>query len=87
MSAAAQGGLVGRNAPSRRAFFGGAVVGALSLCGGTREARAAEGEVAAAPGVVVVSGDGWTLSAPSDFAAVDVPPFLPPPGTTVGAGA
>jgi len=72
--------------PSRRAFVGGALVGVAGHFGVVHGARAAEAELAVAPGVVAVSGEGWTLSAPADFAQAELSPFLPPPGTTVGAG-
>jgi hypothetical protein len=84
---AALGGSAQGDAPSRRAFVGGALLGVASLCGATLEARASEAEAGVAGSARLISGDGWTLSAPADFAQEDLSPFLPPPGTTVGAGA
>ena len=70
-------------APSRRAFVGGAFVGVLGLSGAALEACASEEAVAASD--VAFSGEGWTLSAPADFRREELSPYLPPPGSTVGA--
>lgn len=72
---------------SRRVFVGGALLGVASLCGATLDARALEAEAGLEGSARLISGEGWTLSAPADFAQEDLSPFLPPPGTTVGAGA
>ena len=69
--------------PSRRAFVGGALVSVLGLSGAALEACASEEAVAVSD--VAFSGAGWTLSAPADFRREDLSPYLPPPGSTVGA--
>jgi len=68
---------------SRRATVGGVLVSVLGLSGAALEACASEEAVAASD--VAFSGEGWTLSAPSDYRREELSPYLPPPGSTVGA--
>ena len=71
------------HAPSRRVVVGGVLASVLALFSAPLGARAVEEAVAASD--VAFSGDGWTLSAPADFRREELSPYLPPPGSTVGA--